>query len=161
MKIKVKSAADISQGDIRRLVSSLDSDLSEYEQHTFSVMHPYNCAILKMLPISRGEDLIAQYVLSAATVSLFALSVGEEHRGWFFMLPQHGNALSVPSGVIYMRPDLARLKNEYLKRVKVVEGEIKALDPEIYLPHSDFSIYGLDAGAILFISRNSTWVVTQ
>lgn len=161
MKIKVKASPGMTQRDIRRLVESLDGDMASCELQTFSITHPHNCAVLKTAELLPGENLVAQFVLVAATCTLFEVSSDTDHRGWLFMLPASGNTFATPSGVVYTRPELGRLKEAYLKRVRVVEGDMRALDPEIYLPHSDFSIYGIDSGALLFISRNSTHVVTQ
>lgn len=161
MKVTIRATPGTESRDLKRLVESLAVDPRQHALNAFTVIHPHNCAILKLMDIRVEEDLLAQYVLTAATAHLFALSVGEEHRGWLFMLPQSGNVFSVPSGIIYTRSDLMRLKRDFNKRITVVEGDIQALDPDVYLPHSDFSVCGLENGAVLFVSRNGTHVVTQ
>lgn len=149
------------QRDIRRLVDSLQSDIVACDLQIFSMSHQQNCALLKTAPVQRDATLTAQFVLPAETCLLFEISSAAGHCGWLFMLPAAGDAFATSSGVIYTRPGLSKLKADYAKRVKKLEGGVKSLTPEIYLPHSDFSIYGIDHGSLLFISRNSTHVVTQ
>lgn len=159
--IKLRSTQDLPTRDMRRLMQALSQGADRYPLEQFSIAADCNVAVLKLAPILDTEEMIVQHVLTAATVQLFAMSVEDDHRGWCFVLPHSGNLVSTVSGIIYTRPDLARLKEEFAKRVRSIEGEIKALDPEVYLPHNDFSICGVDDGAVLLIARNNTTVVTQ
>ena len=161
MQIKVQATEKLTSGQMQRLTNSLSHDLETHPLQIFNIIHPNNCCLLKLVPIASREDITVQHVLTAATVHLFALAVEDDHRGWFFLLPQHGNMFATPSGMVYSKPDMARLKDSFGRKTRVVDNDVKALDPEIYLPHSDFSICGLDNGSILLIARNTTHVITQ
>lgn len=161
MQIKVQATENLTSGEMSRLTNSLSQDLETQPLQIFNIIHPNNCCLLKLTPIASREDITVQHVLTAATVHLFALAVDDDHRGWFFLLPQHGNMFATPSGMCYTKPDLARLKDSFTKKIRTVDSDVQALDPEVYLPHSDFSICGLDNGSVLFIARNTTHVITQ
>jgi hypothetical protein len=161
MKIRVQTTEKLTNNEIKRLGSSLSDDFENEPLQCFNVVPASNCCTLKLTPVSNKESLSVQHVLTVASVHLFALAVEEDHRGWCFLLPQHGNVFTTISGLIFVRPDIERLKKSFTKRIRIIDGDVKALDPEVYLPHSDFSICGLDNGAVLFVARNTTHVVTQ
>lgn len=161
MKIKLRTSQNIHTRDVKRLSDSLGNDPNAHEQFQFSVTNPHNCVVYKMAPYTVDATLVVQHVLTAVSVNLYALSVDEDHRGWLFMLPVQGHVFTVSSGIIYVKSDLQQMRHELTKSIRTIENDVKSIEPEVYLPHSDFNILGLRQGDIVFVARNATHVVTQ
>jgi len=160
---------EVGVGELNRLTNGLATLLREQKPSYFAVDPATNCASLLARQVDRQEVMI-QFTLETATVRCFTLSVEDTHCGWIFLLPKHGTAVCVANGLIYVRPDFDQLREKHRKKVRMVspdpnkpqEGQLlPGLDPDIYLPHADFHIYGVGGGDILTISKDSTHVITQ
>lgn len=161
MRLSVFVTQELSISNQKRLQNSFTVYDPTIPIDSFNLLDPYNCVLFKMAPINSDDHLTLQHVLNTAGIGLFAITIAEDHRGWFFLLPQYGHVLVTKTGILYMQPNFIVEREQYRKMERQIDKNVMGLDPEVYLPHSDFSIFGIDNGAMLLVARNTTTVVTQ
>lgn len=115
--------------------------------------------ILRLSPYP-AKDVSALFVMHINGMSLYGLVTSSEVAiGWVFVMPK-GDTVIINNGIVYVTPLFNNRKGDIEKKARKI-GNMKGIDPEIYMSHNDFCIMGIDSGSVLLIARNQTNVMTQ
>lgn len=150
---------EVKEHRVRVEGALLSSDIEKMPIETFTPTSESGVGILRLSPYPVA-GVSALFVMHLNGMSLYGLVTPSEVAvGWAFVMPK-GNTVIINNGMVYVTALFNNRKVDIEKKARKI-GNMKGIDPEIYMSHNDFCIMGVDEGSILLIARNQTNVMTQ